>query len=54
MQLQLPNIVGLILTAGGILALTSSIIFINSILAFIGLGLTFWGCLFLLLLSWGL
>ena len=49
MRLQLPNIVGLTLTAGGILALATSIIFSNSILAFIGLGLTFWGCLFLLL-----
>jgi len=49
MRLQIPNIVGLTLTACGILALASSIIFVNSILAFIGLGLTFWGCLFLLL-----
>lgn len=49
MRLRIPNIIGLTLVFFGILALASSIIFDASILAFIGLGLTFWGCLFLLL-----
>lgn len=49
MRLRIPNIIGLTLVSCGILALAISIIFVNSILAFIGLGLTFWGLLFLLL-----
>ena len=44
-----PNIIGLTLISCGTLALVGSIIFVASILAFIGLGLTFWGFLFLLL-----
>ena len=49
MRLSTPNIIGITLVSCGILALASSIIFDASILAFIGLGLTFWGCLFLFL-----
>jgi len=49
MRLRIPNTIGLTLVFFGILALAGSMIFVASILAFIGLGLTFWGFLFLLL-----
>jgi hypothetical protein len=48
-KLSLPNILGLALLLCGILALGTSIIFVSSITAFIGLGLTFWGTLLLFL-----
>jgi hypothetical protein len=49
MRLRIPNVIGIALAFFGILALSISIVFVSSILAFIGLGLTFWGFLFLLL-----
>lgn len=49
MRLRIPNVIGLTLVSCGILALTSSIFFVSSILGFIGLGLTFWGILLLYL-----
>jgi len=42
-----PSIIASSLLAIGAVALISSIVFFSSILAFIGLGLTFWGALFL-------
>ena len=42
-----PSIIALSLLAVGVLALISSIYYCSSILAFIGLGLTFWGALLL-------
>jgi len=41
------GVAGYILLFSGAIALASSIIYVSSILAFIGLGLTFWGVLFL-------
>ena len=46
-RLGLPKLVASSLLTIGVLAMISSIIFFSSILAFIGLGLTFWGVLFL-------
>ena len=48
-QHKLPNPIGLLLLLFGISALIISTIFVSSILAFIGLGLTFWGALLLYL-----
>jgi len=42
-----PSIIASSLLAIGAVALISSIVFSSSVLAFIGLGLTFWGALFL-------
>lgn len=46
---KLPNPIGLVLLLTGVLTLAISIIFASSILAFIGLGLTFWGPLLIYL-----
>jgi len=46
-RLNLANTVSLVLFGTGIAALTASIWYSSSTLAFIGLGLTFWGALFL-------
>jgi len=48
-KLSPPNTVGLFLLFCGVLSLITSIVFVSSILAFVGLGLTFWGALLLLL-----
>lgn len=46
-QTKLSGIIGYILLSFGIISLISSILYESSILAFIGLGLTFWGALLL-------
>jgi len=46
-KLSLPKIVSLTLFCAGVTALTVSILFSSSILAFIGLGLSFWGAILL-------
>jgi len=46
-KLGLPKFVSLTLFCAGVVALTVSILFSSSILAFIGLGLTFWGAVLL-------
>jgi uncharacterized membrane protein YiaA len=46
-KLGLTRIVSLTLFCAGVVALTVSILFSSSILAFIGLGLTFWGAILL-------
>jgi len=43
-----PNLIGVTLLAPGVLALVFSFVTNSQVLAFIGLGLTFWGALFLL------
>ncbi|UCG45133.1 MAG: hypothetical protein JSV58_07135 [Candidatus Bathyarchaeota archaeon] len=46
---SLPGLASLLLLVTGVLALICSVIFTSSVLAFIGLGLTFWGVLLLYL-----
>jgi len=46
-KLDLTNIVSLTLFGTGVAALTASILYSSSTIAFIGLGLTFWGAIFL-------
>jgi len=46
---NLPNTINIALLSFGLLSLITSIVFVSSILAFIGLSLTFWGALLLLL-----
>lgn len=47
LTLNLPNIVSLSLLSAGVVALTAALLFASSVLAFVGLGLTFWGATFL-------